>query len=726
MTFLAKAGTFTTPVNPGTLAVTGVGFTPKAIIFKLTHYRTTDDTHVYGTTIGAIGWGYSGGASDNACSWGMQDDNDANSQRSSTYCLMGVRSYVASPSQDMRGKVTSFDSDGFTLDFDHGSGTGDDFRVDYLALGGTDITGASTFAFDDKQSTGNVAVTGVGFEPKFIMFSDSWAGVDATLNSSRANSSTIHQLSIATADASVSIVTAIASNNTASGTLMTSMRTDAVRVYGHIFSSSPLQLATLSSMDSDGFTINYSVSSAVSYSRCVGIAIGGDFDVVCGTIDEPSATGLLSLEVPFVPRGAVLFSQGRVASTSMFGNTTGIEVDPAWGIWAADGGHFSSSMSAYQGGGNAWFSARTDGDAFEILDQTSSGGASVVTSFDLDDSVAGNAFFNFTAVSGNEVEIAYLMFGASPSELSATKTYLDLDLPMTNSAYMAQRLAYRRLLQSQRQRVLALPVNLRAMRHAVGDVLTVTIDDLSISADTYRVAGWRRSDDGSTIEMTLREDDEAAYADPTVTQYRTVAALPTLTAGTVQVPPPTALAAAAALEGIQLTWTAPDNLLGVHHYAIYSDTDSSWSGAALIGTTLSTSFLHTLSSTVTRYYWVRAVDAAGYESTRSPDSDTSTVTATYTAGTIATPSAAQSLGGIDGTPATGQLTGVFKRAGVTVASRVFTATHSGGNLTVTAAADTGEATTYTLSGDGTPTVVVTQTHTGSGTVNGTLTFTVAP
>jgi hypothetical protein len=316
--------------------------------------------------------------------------------------------------------------------------------------------------------------------------------------------------------------------------------------------------------------------------------------------------------------------------------------------------------------------------------------------------------------------------GVSLLPSGTTKTYLDLDLPMTNSAYMAQRLAYRRLLQGNLQRVLAVPASLRAMEHAVGDVLTVTIDDLTIDAETWRAAGWRRGDDGTIIELALREDAEAAYIDPIAAEYTTVAALPTLTPGTPQVPPPTALSATAALEGIQLSWTGPDNLLGVHHYNIYSNTSSAWSGATLIGTTLSTAFLHALSATVTRYYWVRAVDASGYESTRSPDSDTSTVSATYTAGTIATPGAAQTLGGIDGTPATGQLTGSFTRAGVTVASKVFTATHSGGNLTVTAGSDSGEATTYTLSGDGTPTVVVTQKHTGSNTTNGTMTFTVAP
>ncbi len=303
------------------------------------------------------------------------------------------------------------------------------------------------------------------------------------------------------------------------------------------------------------------------------------------------------------------------------------------------------------------------------------------------------------------------------------KEYLDLDLPMTNTAYMAQRLCYRRLLTGQRQKTLSVPANLRAMQFAVSDVLSMTIADLSMTAATYRMAGWKLSD-GITIELGLREDDSAAYLDPPTALYHTPTSLPSLTPGTVQVPPPTALTATAALEGISLAWTAPDNLLGVHHYAIYSNTTSAWSGASLVGTTLSTTFLHMLATTGARYYWVRSVDASGFESIRAPDSDTSTVTATFTAGTTAVPSAPQTLGGIDGTPATGNLTGSFTRAGTTVASRIFTATHSGGNLTYSAGADSGEATTHSATGSGTPTLVVTHRHTGSGQTT-TLTFTVA-
>ena len=82
-------------------------------------------------------------------------------------------------------------------------------------------------------------------------------------------------------------------------------------------------------------------------------------------------------------------------------------------------------------------------------------------------------------------------------------------------------------------------------------------------------------------------------------------------------------------------------------------------------------------------------------------SDASRSTCWISSGTTAVPSAPQTLGGIDGTPSSGNLTGSFTRAGSTVASRVFTATHSGGNLTYSAGADSGEATTHSATGSDT-------------------------
>jgi hypothetical protein len=321
-------------------------------------------------------------------------------------------------------------------------------------------------------------------------------------------------------------------------------------------------------------------------------------------------------------------------------------------------------------------------------------------------------------------ELYQSAFGLGGLPAGTPKVPLPLSLPMTNSVYMAQRLAYRKLLEGQRQRFLSVIANLRALQWVVGDVLTVTLADLNINAETFRITSLRTSREPGRIDLGLIADDASAYADPANAIYVQPSTMVQPVGGQVQIPRPTGLTAAASLEGVQLTWTPPGDPLPVVYYEVWASASSAWSGASLIGQTAGTTFFHAQATTATKWYWVRAIDASGNASNRSPDSDTSTVTATFTAGTTAVPSAPQSLGGIDGTPATGQLTGTFQRAGVTVASRIFTATHSGGNLTYSAAADTGEATTHSATGSGTPTLVVTHRHTGSGQTT-TLTFTVA-
>lgn len=398
-------------------------------------------------------------------------------------------------------------------------------------------------------------------------------------------------------------------------------------------------------------------------------------------------------------------------------------------VLGLDGVFVPASYTTTEFGGNGW-----------IADATPTGGLCFG-----DSPLTGAALRgSLQNVSFHEGEITEAVFtelwtatGIAFLPAGTEKRYEDLDLPMTNSTYMAQRLGYYRLQQVARRSFLQVNTGFRAMQWSEGDALTVSIDEIAIAAQTFRIENFRYDPEAAgpagdeseqpskfPIQLALVEDSAALYLDMPVSRYVTPTANTGVTPGNVQVPPPTGLAASATVDGIQLSWTAPENALSVSYYQVYSGTTNAWGSATLVTTTLATSYLHALATSQTRYYWVRAVGSTGSTSIRSPDSDTSTVSATFTAGTTAVPSAPQTLGGIDGTPSSGQLTGSFTRAGSTVASRVFTATHSAGNLTVSAGSDSGEATTYTLSGDGTPNVTVTHRHTGSGQTT-TLTFTVA-
>ena len=96
----------------------------------------------------------------------------------------------------------------------------------------------------------------------------------------------------------------------------------------------------------------------------------------------------------------------------------------------------------------------------------------------------------------------------------------DLDLPMTNSETMAQRLAFRALAQASRTGVSVFPMGYRGMDIAPGDRGTDTIAELAWSAKDFRCIGVRHVDMVGA-EIVLKEDDSAAYDDPAEGDYGT-------------------------------------------------------------------------------------------------------------------------------------------------------------------------------------------------------------
>ena len=220
----------------------------------------------------------------------------------------------------------------------------------------------------------------------------------------------------------------------------------------------------------------------------------------------------------------------------------------------------------------------------------------------------------------------------------------DIQLPFTNSSFMAQRIAHKQIQLSDQQKVITFPANLTGLRVDVGDRVQVTIEELNYSNKVFRCAGWSFSDtqDG-VVNLTLLEDDSGSYADPTAGEYSTISASGVITQGFRGVPDPQNLSATAGLKHIELNWTNPSNPKLFETIAIYASADSSWSNAQLIGETRGTQFFHDGANPIdpvsvgdTRYYWIRAFAYAGDKNTsstfivsdRNPDNDTSNIVQT--------------------------------------------------------------------------------------------------
>jgi hypothetical protein len=218
----------------------------------------------------------------------------------------------------------------------------------------------------------------------------------------------------------------------------------------------------------------------------------------------------------------------------------------------------------------------------------------------------------------------------------------DIQLPFTNSSFMAQRIAHKQIQMSDQQKVLTFPANLTGLRIDVGDRVSVTVEELNYSNKVFRCASWSFSDtqDG-VVNLTLLEDDSGSYADPTPNEYSTLAPSGVITEAFRGVPDPQNLSATSGLKNIELNWTNPANPKSFETIAIYASANSSWANSQLIGETRGTQFIHDASNAIdslaigdTRYYWIRALayggdsDATFVRSDRNPDNDISNIVAT--------------------------------------------------------------------------------------------------
>lgn len=164
----AFAGSFniTTAAATNTVAVTGVGFTPTALI--LWWSGRTESTDAAGGGSATWGIGFCAGTTSRCCVTSFNTDAVTTSAIATNVegdqCIM---LNTSGEGNDGKADLSAFDADGFTMVIDTQFGV--DLRISFLALGG-DISSAAANVFGATTSTGEQAVTGVGFQPECVLF----------------------------------------------------------------------------------------------------------------------------------------------------------------------------------------------------------------------------------------------------------------------------------------------------------------------------------------------------------------------------------------------------------------------------------------------------------------------------------------------------------------------------------------------------------------------------
>ena len=199
----------------------------------------------------------------------------------------------------------------------------------------------------------------------------------------------------------------------------------------------------------------------------------------------------------------------------------------------------------------------------------------------------------------------------------------EIALNMTNSSYMAQRIAHKLIQQSDLQKIITYPTNMKGLRVAVGDRVRVTNTELSWSLKEFQCVQWSFNEEGG-VTLLLREENSAKYADPTVTpnnEYSTVTSDGVLEDAFRGVPTPSGLRVVSGEGKVFLDWVNPGNPQEFQTVHVLVSSDNNLANAVKAGETDGSQFVHDSAASAgdateyavgdTRYYWVRAVNFVG-------------------------------------------------------------------------------------------------------------------
>jgi hypothetical protein len=389
MAMSAKVGNFAQPtaVN-ASFPVTGVGFVPKAIVLL-----ATDETGI-GVSTNWVGYaGMATSTTNRAAISTIQLTATNTAQRSmdDTKVLKIVNTVGTTL---VAADLVSLDADGFTLNFS----TVDLVAriVGYIALGGSDLTNVFVKTFKPTGNSNTAQTfTGVGFKPDAAFHIGSSQG---TVPPSTDGGSS--ELDFGFWTAALSKI-ATATPNAATQSIQNSNALD--RQGGS-------EVATLTSFDSDGFTLTFTASTSVKYHAALCLK-GGQYKV--GVFNQATGTGNQSVTgVGFTPAGLLVASINRVSQSTVYTTSSRISFGAA--------SSSTARFSIWSGGGNAGVQDN-DTDTGKIINMITEGATPTTNAAaDFVSNDSDGFTINNTTADATAREIIYLAMGSNVTYRSNT------------------------------------------------------------------------------------------------------------------------------------------------------------------------------------------------------------------------------------------------------------------------------------------------------------------
>jgi len=304
---MSQVGSFTNPTSSGTQTISGLDFQPTAVMFWVS------DATSWAEGNSQAAYGFAGTSDSNITSGYLSiasEDANATSATSSRLGSAAIGLYDHTGAALNEAALASFNTDGFTLNWTITATTA--YTVHYLALGGSDLTNAAVVTHWQKLTTGAQVVTGVGFQPDCVLHI-------GAMDDFAAPHTSAYEYPVFGAMDSLGnqwaqfLYDVPSVNPTQTGRLQ--LTDSCIAVCNP--SGTVTTKASFTSMDVDGFTLNYGTTSGFG-NFFLGLCLkGGSFEV--GSFNKSTSTGgtqTVSVTTGLTPAAVLARSVSYIASAS--------------------------------------------------------------------------------------------------------------------------------------------------------------------------------------------------------------------------------------------------------------------------------------------------------------------------------------------------------------------------------------------------------------------------
>lgn len=213
----------------------------------------------------------------------------------------------------------------------------------------------------------------------------------------------------------------------------------------------------------------------------------------------------------------------------------------------------------------------------------------------------------FSALTWQDIEFMPRQDASYVTLDGGRQEWRDIELPFTTDEYRAQRLAEIALNQSRNVGTLKFPGSARAMKVNPWQTVNVSIAELGWVNKVFRCIERTVSEDGSSVELSLRAESSGSYADPATADYTQPDNLPSAVNPADELAPPTNFTATGGPSSIVFQWDLPSPYQPGTIFELYEYTAStSFGDATKIASTTNNNFTLPRTDTTQRYYWILA------------------------------------------------------------------------------------------------------------------------